>query len=222
MKTTVIIDDHPLFRGGLRAALEAAGGFGSCVEAGSVAEGAAAIEAAAEGERLAVIDINLPDGSGFELVERYAGARGFRCLMLSMHTDRSMAMKAIRLGANGYASKQLALDALIAGLRLVALDQIFIEAELLRDIMTPLLAAADMERAALAQLEALSPREREAFQLLADGRSSKEIGAAMGVGQRSAENYVSVLYAKLGRTTEAGLVRLAIQAGLSSPWDGRA
>lgn len=218
MKTTVIIDDHPLFRGGLRAALEAAGGFGSCVEAGGVAEGAAAIEAADEDERLAVVDINLTDGSGFELVERYAGARGFRCLVLSMHADRSMAMKAIRLGANGYASKQISLDALLAGLRLVALDQIFVEAELLRDIVTPLLSAADMERAALAQLEALSPREREAFKLLADGLSSKEIGLAMGVSQRSAENYLSALHAKLGRTTEAGLVRLAIQAGLSSPW----
>mgnify|MGYP002777233751 CR=1 FL=1 len=218
METTIIIDDHPLFRGGLRAALEAAGGFGACAEAGSVAEGAKAIEEAPQGERLAIVDLNLPDGSGFELVERYGGERGFRCLMLSMHDDRSMALKAIRLGANGYASKQIALDALIAGLRLVALDQIFIEAELLRDIVTPLCAAAELEHAARARLEALSPREREAFKLLADGRSSKEIAMAMGVGQRSAENYLSALYAKLGRSSEAGLVRLAMQAGISSPW----
>ncbi|HOX91301.1 MAG TPA: response regulator transcription factor [Spirochaetales bacterium] len=220
MSATIIIDDHPLFRGGLRAALESAGGFGTCLEAGSVAEACAAIDKANAGNGcLAIIDINLPDGTGFEVAERYASTSGFRCLMLSMHTDRPMAIKALKLGANGYASKQVDLEVLIAGLRLVSLNQLFIEGEILKDIITPFISMAGKERDALAQLEILNQRERETFLHIVRGHTTKEISAAMGISQRSAENYVSSVYTKLKKSTEAALVCLAIQGRLISPWD---
>jgi len=99
------------------------------------------------------------------------------------------------------------------------MNQLHVEGEILKDIITPFISAADKEQEALFRLELLSRREREAFLHIVRGNTTKEIGAAMGIGQRSAENYVSALYAKLGINTEAGLVRLAIQARLVSPWD---
>ncbi len=224
MSATVIVDDHPLFREGLRAALESRGDFGTILEAGCVAEAAALLsgrEGSVQGTPspdLAVIDINLPDGSGLELLERFSGRRGApRFMVLSMHADRETAIKAVRRGADGYASKQIPLDALILGLRLVRGGNLFLESELLRDILTVRPECVEAEAMARDAVSALTARERETLAILADGGSPKDVAAVLGVSLRTAENYQSALYCKLSLGSPSALVRLAIRAGLIVP-----
>ena len=124
MAGTLIVDDHPLFRDGLRAALEAppdaliSGEFAPFSAAGSVAEATRILESPGNGlPALVILDISLPDGSGFDILEQFASRHGSpRFLMLSMHAERSLAIRAIRAGANGYASKQIPLESLLLGL----------------------------------------------------------------------------------------------------------
>ncbi len=219
MKGTLIVDDHPLFRQGLRAALESAGGFGPFREAGSVGEARAVLDATETTElpkpALVVLDIGLPDSPGFELLERHSGLPGEpRFFMLSMHRERAVALKALRSGAEGYASKEIPLEALVLALRLVRAGQSFVEAEILRDLLTYRSPREDEEAAALESIAGLSAREREAFLLIAEGRGAKELASSLGVSLRSAENYRSAIYRKLEIQSAAAVARLAIRAGL--------
>lgn len=214
MPGTLIVDDHPLFREGLKAALESAGDFGEIAQAATVAEALSVLESPEGLPDLVILDISLPDGSGFDVLERREGGPGTRFFLLSMHTDRSMVLRALREGALGYASKQIALEALLLGLRLVRMGQAFVESECLRDLVAPLQEKAGEARNAKARLEALSPRERDTFELLARGKGAKDIASQLEVSVRTVENYQSALYAKLSLASPAELVKLAFQAGV--------
>ncbi len=219
MDSVLIVDDHPLFREGLKGALEASGAFGAITQAGLAAEALAILHGPREQRpSIVLLDINLPDGSGLDLLERFTGLSDApRFLMLSMYADRAIVLKAVIAGAHGYASKQIPLEALILGIKLVATDQIFIESELLRDLLTPRQLHTKDEAQAKEVLRSLSPRELDTFSLLAKGDSVKEIAAALGVSVRTAENYQSGLYSKLGFRSPVDLVRLALRAGIIEP-----
>lgn len=216
MNSLLIVDDHPLFRAGLKSALETTGEFGEIVEAGLVSEAQAILGASSVTRPAAVIlDINLPDGSGLDLLEHFGGTRESpRFMMLSMHTDRAVVLKAILNGANGYASKQIPLDALILGLRLVLADQLFIEAELLRDILTPRQIRTIDSREAQRLVQGLSVVELEILRLLASGTEIKDIAASMNLSPRTIEAHRRDIQARLGATTALALVRVAVQAGV--------
>jgi DNA-binding NarL/FixJ family response regulator len=214
MPGTLIVDDHPLFREGLKAALESAGDFGAIAQAATVAEALCFLDRPEGREDLVILDISLPDGSGFDVLEHYEGRQRAAFFLLSMHTDCSIVLRALREGALGYASKQIALEALLLGLRLVRMGHVFVETECLRDLIAPLREKAGATRNAKARLEALSPRERDTFELLARGKGAKDIAAELKVSVRTVENYQSALYAKLSLASPVELVKLAFQAGL--------
>ena len=222
MAGTLIVDDHPLFREGLRAALETpheqsgSSVFSPFIEAGSVAEATRILDSPGIGRpTLVILDIGLPDGSGFDILERFAGKHGSpQFMMLSMHAERSLAMRAIRAGANGYASKQIPLESLLLGLRLVMLDQLFMEGEILRDMLMFKPAKEQDASKAKSLVQTLTAREREAFIILASGGSTKDVANNLGVSQRSAENYQSAIYGKLEAVSPTMLVLTAIRAGM--------
>jgi len=216
MQPILIVDDHPLFRSGLKGALESSGVFGDILEAGCASE-AQAILGVVGGARLAavILDINLPDGSGLDLLEHFGGGQGSpRFFMLSMQADRAVVLKAMLAGAQGYASKQIPLDALILGLRLVLADQIFIEAELLRDLLTPRQVKSMDAYRAQQLVEGLSTLEQEILQPLVSGTEAKDIAATMNISPRMLEIHRRNIMGKLGVTTPLALVRLAVQAGI--------
>jgi DNA-binding NarL/FixJ family response regulator len=222
MAGTLIVDDHPLFREGLRAALEtphghkASGDFAPFNEAGSVAEASRLLESTGiDQPSLVILDIGLPDGSGFDILERFAGKHGSpRFMMLSMHAERSLALRAIRAGANGYASKQIPLESLLLGLKLVKLDQLFMEGEILRDVLMFKPAKEQDASKAKRLVQSLTVREQEAFIVLANGGTTKDVANKLGISQRSAENYQSAIYGKLEAVSPTMLVLTAIRAGM--------
>ncbi|MDX9956888.1 MAG: response regulator [Clostridia bacterium] len=225
MAGTLIVDDHPLFREGLRAALDVqdestvAGGFAPFMEADSVAKAVEILGSAGAKElSLVILDIGLPDGSGFDILERFAGRSGSpHFMMLSMYSERSLATRAIRASADGYASKQIPLEALKFGLKLVMLGQLFIEGEILRDVLMIKPVKESEANKAKACVQTLTSREREAFMILAEGGTTKDVAGRLGISQRSAENYQSAIYGKLEAVSPTMLVLTAIRAGMVEP-----
>lgn len=200
----------------MRNALADSGDYEAVAEAGSVGEARDALGRGGFG--LVVADLGLPDGSGFDLVEAFASEPGSpRFFVLSMNADRHSARKALRLGASGYASKNIGLSTLILGLRLVALGEVFVEGELLRDLLTVEVEEPRDRSLLKSRFDALSPREREALDALLEGLTTKEAASRLGVSHRTAENYQSAIYSKLGVGSPLALLRLAARAGLLSP-----
>ena len=213
MRKALIVDDHPVFRNGLKTAFEGWRIFEAIDEAGSAAEAREALDRGGYG--LAMVDVGLPDGSGMDLIESRAGLPGTPAFfVLTMEADASLARRAIRAGATGFASKNLTLGVLELAVRLVLAGEPYIEGEILRDLLTAeaILSGARHEGRRL--VDGLTPRERSTLDALLEGLNAKEIAQRLGVSHRTAENYQSAVYAKLGARSPVALVRIALDAGL--------
>ena len=175
MLRVLIADDHKLFRDGLRLLLENQEDIRVVAE---TEDGAATVTAAAERRPdIVLMDISMPGLNGIEATRKLLATGGAtRVIMLSMHSDRHFVIEALKSGAVGYVLKDSAFEELLLAIRTVATGGIFlsqkINSAVLRDY-----AAVAAGRAAPPS-SPLSAREREVLQLLAEGRTTKEIGGA--------------------------------------------
>jgi two-component system, NarL family, invasion response regulator UvrY len=214
MPRLLIVDDHPLFRTGVVRALEDAMGFEDVVEVGSKAEAEAKLSTGAFD--LAILDLGLPDGSGLDILESFGGRPGSpRFFVLTMDSNRGSVRRALQRGASGYSTKTIALGTLILGLKLVLEGELFVETELLRDLLTPSLRETVASPELRSRLESLTSRERECLDAFLGGLTMKQIAARLGVSQRTAENYQSSIYSKAGVNTPVELIKFAQRLGLT-------
>lgn len=201
----LIVDDHAIVRAGLRRLLK--GLFN-----GEILEAATGREALALVRRqeldLVLLDMNLPELGGLELLSRLATvAPDLPVLVLSMHAEPLYVTRAMEAGASGYVSKNIAPDGLLAAIRQVASGGRYVEAELAQAlVLNP--------SPAIEPLEQLTPRDIEIMRLLARGRSLSEIAEALGLGYKTIANTCTQIKAKLGVNRTADLVRLALEAGI--------
>jgi len=213
MRRLLIVDDHPIFRNCLRLALAEAGDFDEIVEAGSVREGGEALASSAFD--LVLVDQGLPDSSGLDLVEsgsRQPSAPLF--FVLTMSADAGLARRAFALGASGFASKNIVLGTLILALRLVLAGELYLEAEIFRDLLTASPPPSRESPELKERIGSLSERERAVLDALLEGLPAKEVASRLGISQRTAENYQSAVYSKLGARSPIDLFRIARAAGL--------
>lgn len=216
MKKLLIVDDHPVFRNGLRQAFEDLRCFDETVEAGSGAEASMALGEG--GFSLAIVDIGLPDRSGLDLIEARAGLPGEPVFfVLTMESGAGLARRALQAGASGFASKNLSLSTLVLAVSLVMAGELYVEGEILRDILTADSWKGTVRQEMILKVQALTGRERAMLDAMLEGKSAKEAAAHLGVSLRTAENYQSTVYARLGAKTPVDLVRVALKAGLSLP-----
>jgi len=214
MKKLLILDDHPVFRNGLRQAFEEMHEFDEIVEAGTGKEALDLLERG--GFSLAVVDVGLPDISGMDIVEAKAGLPGApRFFVLTMAVDAALARRAFRSGASGFASKNIAIGTLALALRLVAAGELYAEGEILRDLLTAEIQVREERPDLRKRIESLSEREREVLDAILEGLNAKAAAARLGVSLRTAENYQSAVHAKLGARTPVELVKIALAAGLT-------
>ena len=210
----LVVDDHSVVREGIRHVLSDGNGFEVVGEASSAAE--AVVVAAAALPEVIVLDISMPGGSGLkavgELLERVPGVR---VLMLSVHDDMEYVLESVRAGAHGYLRKdsspaelRTAIVTLRNGENYYSQPVAKRMAEALRGPLQP--RAEQPPRAA----DALTAREREILVHIAQGRTNKEIGTALGISTRTVEAHRDALMRKLGIRTVAGLTRLALEQGL--------
>jgi two-component system, NarL family, invasion response regulator UvrY len=203
----LIVEDHPIVRGGLRRLL-AAEPEAEVLEA---ANGKEALSAFREQRpALVILDLNLPGMGGLEVIVRLKIADAeARILILSMHADLIHVTRALQAGAAGYVSKNAPPDEILEAIRRVAAGRTYVEHEIAEE-----LAFANI-RTPPHPLKHLSSRDLEILRLLAQGATLPQIADALGVSYKTAANNCTQIKAKLGAATTAELIRLAIQSGLT-------
>lgn len=200
----LIVDDHPIIVSACAAMLGAEPGT-EVIEAHDVASGLESYI----GERpdAAVIDINLPGASGFELVRRILrhDPRA-RIVVFSMNDDPIFAARAIEAGARGYVTKGGDPYLLVKALREMMNGGVFLAPGIAGRL------SAETKTAAVANpLASLNPRELEALRMLAQGLGMAEIAEKAGVSYKTIANSFSLMKRKLGARTPMELVRIAIE-----------
>jgi len=213
-KRLLIVDDHPLFREGLKAILRRDPQFEVAGEAGSYAEGLRVAKACRPD--LAILDISLPDRSGIQLArELRQMLPALAILMVSMHAKVDYVSEAIKVGALGYLTKDAATVSLIAGLNAVAAGLPYLDPTLSVEISRALLANKPRrEEESHSAYDSLTPREREVMRLVVEGLSNKEVAGALAISVKTAEHHRGSLMRKLGLQNSVELVRYASRLGL--------
>lgn len=208
----MLADDHRLFRDGLRTLLSQQ----SDMEVvGEAVDGPGVLTSARElRPDILLMDISMPGLNGIEATRRVlAEYPTIRIIMLSMHADQRYVSESLRAGALGYVLKDSAIDELLTAIRTVSRGQRFLSGSIASVILEEYVALAK-ERANSA-FSALSPREREVLQLLAEGKSTKEMAAHLKVSVKTVESHRKQIMDKLNIHSVAELTKYAIREGLT-------
>lgn len=209
----VLADDHHLVRAGVRALLDAIPEVEVVAEAGDGREALAAIET--HRPDVALLDITMPGMNGLEVAARAGTASPkTRVLVLSMHQAPAYVAQALRAGVAGYLLKDSAAVELSVALRAVARGESYLSPAISKQVVDRFLRG---DEPAADPLSALTARQKEILQLIAEGRSTKEIAGILDVSAKTVEAHRAQLMERLDIRDVAGLVRFAIRVGLISP-----
>ena len=203
----VVVDDHHLFRAGVRA--ELAAHHDVVGEAGAPAEALAVI--AATKPDVVLLDVHLPDGGGVAVLEALAAVDPPpRVLALSVSDAAEDVVPMIRAGALGYVTKTIDTDELLSAIATVAAGEASFSPRLAAFVLQAFSAPARPT----SELEALTPREREVLHHLARGYSYKRIAVRLGISDRTVESHVGAVLRKLQLTSRHEVSRWAASRGL--------
>jgi DNA-binding NarL/FixJ family response regulator len=213
-KKIVIIDDHPLFREGLKSIIARDQEFVVVGEAGDARRGLEEVKR--QTPDLVIVDISLPDKSGIEVARSIRNRfPGTRILIVSMHSKIDYIVEAFQAGATGYIVKESASDRLILGLETVLSGEYFLDSSISHAVVEKLLKEPLREsRVEDADYGSLTPREQEVMRLLAEGFTVREIADKLYISPKTVENHRSNLMRKLGLHNAIELVRYAARLGL--------
>jgi two-component system response regulator NreC len=207
----LIGDDHTLMRQGLRKILEERPEWEIVAEAG---DGRAAVrQTAALEPDVAVLDIGMPLLNGIEATAQITRRMpSVAVLILSMHADEAYVTQAVRAGARGYLLKDSAGPDLIGAISAVAGGKSFFSPPIARLVLDDY--ARRLAEKGLDRYDSLSEREREVFQLVAEGRSSKEIADLLSISPTTIETHRAHILQKLDIHNTAELVLYAVRRGV--------
>jgi DNA-binding NarL/FixJ family response regulator len=206
-----LADDHPILREGIRAVLEAETDFVVVGETGDGLQVSQLVERARP--EVLILEVVMPGLSGLEIIRQVS--RRFpatRVLVLSMHASEAYVLEALRNGAAGYVLKESAPAELVQAVREISCGRRYLSKPL-----TDLALEAYFQNAKAAPLdiyEVLSPREREVFQLVAEGKSHSEIADRLSISPRTVETHRTNLMQKLRLHSHADLIRFALRRGI--------
>ena len=207
----VIVDDHQLFRAGVRTELD-----GLVDIVGDAATVDAAVEkiAAAQPD-VVLLDVHMPDGGGVEVIRRVAGEQpGVRFLALSVSDAAQDVIAVIRAGARGYVTKSISAAELADAVRRVHEGDAVFSPRLAGFVLDAFAGAAPAEPSGAAELDQLTPREREVLQLIARGYMYKEIALRLSISAKTVEAHVSAVLRKLQLSSRHELSAWAIERRL--------
>jgi len=210
----LLVDDHKIMRDGLKAILGRTAEF---KVVGEAENGRDALDFVRRHRpHLVLLDIGLPDLSGVEITAEILRAYpAAKVVILSMFDDEHSVVTAIRSGARGFVLKRASDADLLEALRIVAGGGMYLSPHvsdrLMEKIQTGNLDSAPLPPA----IVALSPREVQVLRLVADGKTSKEIGSLLSLTEQTVRSYRKTMMKKLGVNNVAGLTQLALSNGLT-------
>lgn len=210
-KTRIMVaDDHAVVRRGVRALLETHDGWEVCGEA---ATGAEAVEQVKRlNPDIAIMDISMPEINGLEAIRQInATAPEVGVLILTLHCSEPMFREAMEAGAQGYVLKS-DLDArLIEAVEAVSEHRVFFTPSMARVIREGFTRGRGRARLDTRYPQALTPRQRQIVQLLAKGKTNKEVASALGISTRTAETHRRQIMDRLKIGTLSELVLFAVR-----------
>ncbi|PWU25134.1 MAG: DNA-binding response regulator [Candidatus Rokuibacteriota bacterium] len=205
----LLVDDHQLVREGLRALLERE----HFQVVGEASDGHHAIQQAqALRPDIAVVDLSMPQLNGLDAArEMSRAAPGIKIVALTVHTEDPYVISALRAGIKGYVLKNQASADLVQAIREVSRGMTYLSPGISRAVVEAYLAKTELPP------DPLTGREREVLQLVAEGRTTKEIAKRLGISVKTADSHRTRIMRKLDIHATAGLVRHAIRVGLIQP-----
>jgi DNA-binding NarL/FixJ family response regulator len=211
MTTIVLADDHQLVRQGLRALLEAEQDFRVIGEAGDGLEAVRLVERLTP--NVLVLDLMMPGINGLEVTRQLKkGAFQIGIVILSMYADEAYVFEALGNGASAYVLKDSNASDLVHAVREVAAGRRYLSPPLSDRAIE--IYRETVRATVIDKYETLTTREREVLHLSAEGCTSSEIAARLGISSRTAETHRSNLMHKLGLHTQADLTRYALRRGI--------
>lgn len=210
----LVADDHTMIRSGLRMLLEREPGFEVVAEA---SDGRQAIELAESLQPdVAVLDIGMPKLNGIEatrhIVQKLPRTR---VVVLSMHSDESYVLRALKSGARGYLLKDSAESDILNSIRAVNEGKAYFSPEISKMLAEDYMRQMQ-QRGVEDSYELLTAREREILQMLAEGRSNKEISSALNLSLYTVETHRGNILQKLNLHSLPELILYAVRKGIIS------
>lgn len=205
-----VADDHAILRDGLVALLR---GHAGIEIVGTASDGREAVAKVLQARpRIVILDISMPELSGIEAARQITAALPeTRVVMLSMHSGAQYVFQSLEAGARGYLLKESASAEVLDAVRTVDRGQRYLSRK-----AAEIVAQGISERQGVSLLDTLSRREREVLRLVADGYTSAKIGELLHLSPKTVDSYRSRLMQKLQVTQLAGLIRFAIQHGVTT------
>lgn len=218
MTRILIADDHEVARRGIRALLESHAGWEVCAEA---KDGRDAVELAASTKpHIVLLDIGMPNLNGLEAARQISSASpDVAILILTMHDSDSMVRDVLRAGARGFLLKSDAGRDLVAAVEALQLRRTFFTRRVSQMVLDGFLDRENRDGSSSEVTddlsgESLTSREREVIQLLAEGRTSKEVAVTLNLSVKTAETHRTNLMRKLDLHSVADLTRYAVRNGI--------
>ena len=196
----LLVDDHEVIRVGLRTVLGQTQGIAVVGEAGTMAE--AVQQAQRMKPDVILMDVRLPDGSGVDACREILGALpGTRVIFLTSYADDDSVLAAVLAGAHGYVLKEIDSPALLEAIHSVAKGQSILDAHVTEQALRWLRGLHDLP--ATSGTDQLSTQEERVVALVAEGKTNKEIAAALGLSDKTVKNYLANVFQKLRITRRA-------------------
>ena len=206
----LLVDDHAMFRAGIKALLEAEGRL---MVVGEASSGDEAVDKVRELKPdVVVMDLSMPGSNGLEATRRIAALElDTKVLVLTVHAEEEYLVPVVEAGASGYLTKTSADNDLIEAIKVVARGEVYLPPKATTLLLQRYKAS---ESDAAAGLHDLSTREQEVLALTAEGYSSREIGKKLFISPKTVDTYRSRIMDKLGLNHRSELVRFALRVGL--------
>ena len=209
----IIVDDHKIMREGLRSLLEKQPDIEVVAEAENAHEAIRLIVELVPD--IVIVDVVMPSLNGIETTRRILNkVPTTKVIALSMHSDKRFVMEMLKAGASGYLLKDCAFEELDGAIRTVIQDRTYITPRIVDIIVKDYFSQA--EKPSSSALSSLTSRQYEVLQLLAEGKTTREIARQMALSVKTIESHRQQIIHKLNIRSIAGLTKYAIREGLIS------
>ncbi len=209
----LLADDHKIVRDGLRALIEKQPDM---EVVGEAADGRTAVRLVKEmSPDIVIMDISMPDLNGIEAARQIlTDAPRVKIITLSMHSDSRFVKEVFKVGASGYLLKECAFEELANAIHTVAVDQIYLSPRITHVVLNDYLSKMPMTETSV--FSVLTAREREVLQLMAEGKTTKEIAYSLDLSVKTVEAHRQKIMEKSNIHSVAELTKYAIREGLTS------